>query len=159
MTLRGARSGDTVKVLRGHTGVVEAISFSADGARLVTASRDYTARIWNMATGGQEHVLEPLMPLRMRRQGRAVQRYALPLSAAAFLSSDGRLVATVGAGEIVMCRDVASGQLVTGGSREVRPPSPTWRSLSHIAPRGRERGGWPHPAVQFTVTAVEDTGQ
>ncbi len=36
-----------------HDGPVRAVSFSPDGTRIVTASDDRTARIWNSATGAQ----------------------------------------------------------------------------------------------------------
>jgi WD40 repeat protein len=38
-------------VLRGHDGVVGSAAFSPDGARVVTASLDGTARIWDAAAG------------------------------------------------------------------------------------------------------------
>jgi WD40 repeat protein len=38
-------------VLRGHTGLVQAVQYSPDGSRLATASRDGTARVWDAATG------------------------------------------------------------------------------------------------------------
>ncbi|NTX07242.1 TIR domain-containing protein [Myxococcus sp. CA040A] len=41
----------TRAVLRGHTGAVEAASFSVDGTRVVTGGRDGTARVWDAATG------------------------------------------------------------------------------------------------------------
>jgi WD40 repeat protein len=37
--------------LAGHTGLVNAAAFSADGARIVTASWDATARVWDATTG------------------------------------------------------------------------------------------------------------
>src|SRR5262249_22675701 len=37
--------------LRGHTGHVHSVSFSPDGARLVTASGDQTAKVWDARTG------------------------------------------------------------------------------------------------------------
>jgi WD40 repeat protein len=42
-----ARSAREVAVLRGHENWVVYAAFSPDGARVVTASRDKTARIWN----------------------------------------------------------------------------------------------------------------
>ena len=39
------------RVLTGHTGAVNSVAFSPDGARLSTASEDKTARVWNAATG------------------------------------------------------------------------------------------------------------
>jgi len=37
--------------LKGHTGVVQSASFSADGTRIVTGSADQTAKVWNARTG------------------------------------------------------------------------------------------------------------
>ena len=39
--------------LRGHEGAVQSAAFSPDGARIVTASDDRTARIWDAATGAE----------------------------------------------------------------------------------------------------------
>lgn len=40
-------------VLLGHTGSVRTIEYSRDGSRLVTASQDGTARVWDSQTGAQ----------------------------------------------------------------------------------------------------------
>ena len=45
------------RVLAGHTGAVNSVAFSPDGARLSTASEDKTARVWNAATGELLHTL------------------------------------------------------------------------------------------------------
>src|SRR5579864_7291551 len=45
------------RVLTGHTGAVNSVAFSPDGARLTTASEDKTARVWNAATGELLHTL------------------------------------------------------------------------------------------------------
>src|ERR1700761_904436 len=45
------------RVLTGHTGAVNSVSFSPDGAWLSTASEDKTARVWNAATGELLHTL------------------------------------------------------------------------------------------------------
>src|ERR1017187_8946150 len=37
--------------LEGHTGIVMHAAFSPDGRRIVTASEDHTARVWNAANG------------------------------------------------------------------------------------------------------------
>jgi WD40 repeat protein len=44
-------------LLRGHRDRVLAVAFSPDGTRLVTASRDNEARIWDVATGRSLHRL------------------------------------------------------------------------------------------------------
>ena len=38
-------------MLKGHVGIVWSAAFDPDGARVVTASMDKTARIWNAKTG------------------------------------------------------------------------------------------------------------
>ena len=42
----------------GHNGIVISVAFSPDGTRVVTASFDKTARIWDVASGTQVGVLE-----------------------------------------------------------------------------------------------------
>jgi WD40 repeat protein len=37
-------------ILKGHTNFVRSVAFSSDGTKLVTASLDFTARIWNLQT-------------------------------------------------------------------------------------------------------------
>jgi hypothetical protein len=41
------------KTLRGHLGPVLAVAFSPDGRRVVTGSEDWTAKVWEAATGKQ----------------------------------------------------------------------------------------------------------
>src|SRR5439155_16709308 len=48
------KTGDELARLPGHTGAIGGISFSADGKRLVSASQDGTARIWNLSPVPQE---------------------------------------------------------------------------------------------------------
>jgi Tol biopolymer transport system component len=51
-------TGRRDKVLTGHTATVEGLAFSPDGRRLASVSFDLTARIWNLATGKTEAVME-----------------------------------------------------------------------------------------------------
>jgi WD40 repeat protein len=44
-------NGISVTVLHGHSDSVVSAAFSPDGTRIVTASWDKTARIWDVATG------------------------------------------------------------------------------------------------------------
>jgi WD40 repeat protein len=41
-----ARDGTELLALRGHTGIVNAVTFSPDGQRIATGSYDHTVRIW-----------------------------------------------------------------------------------------------------------------
>ena len=45
------QTGDKLRELAGHTSRVEAVSISADGRTLFTASADGTVRLWDVATG------------------------------------------------------------------------------------------------------------
>ena len=44
-------AGQLLATLPGHTGFVVSAVFSPDGQRIVTASQDQTARVWNAASG------------------------------------------------------------------------------------------------------------
>jgi WD40 repeat protein len=79
--LRRALRASRVRVgLRGHATKVVSASFSADGARVVTAGWDSTARVWSARTGEPGPVL--------RSRGERLED--------AVFSADGRLVATGG---------------------------------------------------------------
>lgn len=45
-----ASSGQPLAVLRGHSAPVDALTFSPDGSRIVSGSRDKTVRVWDAAT-------------------------------------------------------------------------------------------------------------
>ncbi|HEY5047174.1 MAG TPA: TIR domain-containing protein [Rhizomicrobium sp.] len=72
-----ADESSALAVLRGHEGQVNGAAFSPDGKRIVTASFDETARIWDAETGTQIAVL----------------RHPLVVRSAAF-SPDGRRIVT-----------------------------------------------------------------
>jgi WD40 repeat protein len=46
-----AQTGQAVRTLVGHGGVVKALAFSKDGKRLLSGSMDRTARLWDLETG------------------------------------------------------------------------------------------------------------
>ncbi|HEX3407932.1 MAG TPA: WD40 repeat domain-containing protein, partial [Caulobacteraceae bacterium] len=52
-------SDPQVAVLTGHAGAVRTAAFSPDGRRIVTASLDGTARVWDAASGVQTLLLAP----------------------------------------------------------------------------------------------------
>ena len=51
-------SGKEIAVLEGHAGLVNSAAFSGDGKRVVTASWDNTARIWDAESGKEIAVLK-----------------------------------------------------------------------------------------------------
>jgi WD40 repeat protein len=88
-----AAAGASV-ALQGHTAPVDHAAFSPDGARVVTASRDQTSRLWDAGTG---KVL-------------AVLRHAGMVRHAAF-SPDGALVATASHDQTAAIWDARTGEL------------------------------------------------
>ncbi|HTV78056.1 MAG TPA: protein kinase [Steroidobacteraceae bacterium] len=90
-----ARAADgAVLALTGHEARVNYASFSPDGTRVVTASNDHTARIWDAASG-----------LELRR----LTGHTEPLSCAEF-SPDGRRVITASVDGTARLWDAASGR-------------------------------------------------
>ena len=85
-----------VVTLQGHTDEVYSVAFDQDGRRLITASADGTARIWDATTGQELQVL----------RGHTGAIYS-----AAF-SPRGRLAATASADKTVRVWNVDTGQLV-----------------------------------------------
>jgi WD40 repeat protein/serine/threonine protein kinase len=55
--VRDAGTGDLVHRLEGHSDEVVDVSFSPDGRRILTASRDASVRIWSAESGEQLHRL------------------------------------------------------------------------------------------------------
>lgn len=82
--------------LRGHTKPVTAIRFSPDGQRILTASLDTTAKIWDFAT---------------RRELLAIAAHSAGISDADW-SPDGRLLATAALDHSVKIWDAQSGRML-----------------------------------------------
>lgn len=51
------QSGDMLFDLQGHAGDIKTVNFSHDGARLVSASQDKTARVWSISARLPKRVL------------------------------------------------------------------------------------------------------
>src|SRR5262245_4277810 len=85
-----------LREFKGHTGCVMSLAVSPDGKTLATASWDGTARMWDMATARELHLLQADL-------GHAF--------AVAF-SPDGKIVATAGEDGRARLWDVATGQEV-----------------------------------------------
>jgi WD40 repeat protein len=90
-----ARAADTqVLAATGHAGVVMFVAFSPDGQRIVTASADNTARIWDVDTG------QPL---------RVLSGHTGPVRSVAF-SPNGRRIVTASYDKTARVWDVNNGQ-------------------------------------------------
>ncbi|OQX23953.1 MAG: hypothetical protein BWK80_23375, partial [Desulfobacteraceae bacterium IS3] len=51
------RTGEIVRLLKGHEDVVNGLAFSPDSTRLISGSSDKTARIWDIESGKSLHTL------------------------------------------------------------------------------------------------------
>jgi hypothetical protein len=136
----GQEPSRLVRTLTGHTGHVNGVAFSPDGALLATCSADCTARLWDVATaqavstlnghangvssvafspggallattGGHDHAAR-LWDVATGRTVGTLTGHADSVYAVAF-SPDGRLLATVGSlDKSTRLWDVATGQII-----------------------------------------------
>jgi WD40 repeat protein len=86
------QSGRT-RIVSGHSDQVRDAAFSPDGKRLLTASEDHTARIWDVATGREL--------MRLNHDSKVWQ---------AHFSPDGRLIVTASGDNLARIWDAATGR-------------------------------------------------
>jgi len=82
-----ASSGERLHRLEGHTDAVTQVGFTTDGKRLVSASGDGTARVWDLQTGKVIHTFalgkpdetddEPIFPEREKPKKHGIDSFAL----------------------------------------------------------------------------------
>jgi WD40 repeat protein len=123
-----------VVALEGHKARVRALAYSADGRRVVTASEDGTARIWDTGTG------KVLRVLRGHRQ---------EVTSACFLDEKGLQVATAGDDQVVRRWDTTTEtELPPLGKGSLVASSPAKGMLAAVGREGplvvwkRDGKGW-----------------
>jgi WD40 repeat protein len=100
-----AANGELQRRLEGHTGWVTCAGFSADGKRLVSASDDGTAQLWDVATGRALKVFKG-------HEGHVKS---------VVLDSEGKLLLTGGSDATVRLWDVATGMLLRTFRKHAEP--------------------------------------
>ena len=93
ITIWQAKNGQRERVLSGHKGAISDISLSDSGSRLVSASYDRTARVWESAGGGNFRLVYVTPPTEDRL-------------VCAAINSGGSMVATAGTDGVIRLWDV-----------------------------------------------------
>lgn len=96
LKMLSAKPGELIGNLKGHTDWIGSVSFSPDGKLIVTASSDYSAKIWRVASGKE------LLALRGHSDW---------IKSATF-SPDGKLILTYSTDRTVKIWNVSTGHLL-----------------------------------------------
>jgi len=114
--------GTSVLILKGHTDAVLDVTFSPDGTKIVSASADITARIWDAETGKKLKILRGHLNLEGRE--RALMNDKKSVVSVATFSPGGRTIATGGTDGTVRIWDTESGKELRKieGRGDPRPP-------------------------------------
>lgn len=91
-----SQTGEILHILTGHSHPINSVAFSPDGKRIVSASDDWTVKIWDSRTGSLLHSLE------------GHQKVVESVS----FSPDGRYVASASNDGAIMLWDVKTGERV-----------------------------------------------
>jgi WD40 repeat protein/DNA-binding SARP family transcriptional activator len=151
--------------LSGHTDEVSDVEFSPDGTRLASASLDYTAKIWDFASGKELFTLrghtDQVMQIRFSPDGTrlataswdgtakiwdvATGQALMTLSGHTVrltdikYSPDGKLLATLAVNHTVVVWDAESGKelfTLTESGKELLPLHDTWLFFFSFSPDG-----------------------
>jgi WD40 repeat protein len=136
----GALSTQLRRVLKGHTGEVSVVTFSPDGKRLVTASADAMARLWDAESGNEIAVL---------------QGHTGAVNAAAF-SPDGTRVVTASDDKTARLWDAASGKQLSElkGHTEVVRSAEFWPAGNRVVTASHDKTARLWDADSHTEIAV-----
>lgn len=96
MILRSAQTGEEIRSFDGHSAPIRGFAFNSDGSRIVSASYDYTAFVWDVETGEIIHELE--------------EHSGLVFSAV--FSPDDRYIATSSQDNTIILWDAENGEIV-----------------------------------------------